>query len=282
MKTLETNFLNSLAAPVTTLAWFWRILRLDGVELGFTTSDRTIYINGIPYKPTYGFNPTAIASSPSGPLEPNNLDLSGLFANDGITESDLLIGKYDGALLWIFLANYSSQINIHSNPKNYFLAFAGFLGEAANNDQGFVLKVKGKKDLLGQKALNDFTSELCDYEFGDSRCGVDLGLHTYTETIASVINYQKLTILNTRDDNFYQEGKIIFSNGYSDTILNQSGATLTLINLLPFAPTVTENITIIRGCEKTRVACKRFNNILNFGGEPDLPGTDKIYAGYVG
>jgi hypothetical protein len=34
------------------------------------------------------------------------------------------------------------------------------------------------------------------------------------------------------------------------------------------------------GCDKTRATCvAKFSNILNFRGEPDVPGQDKYYTG---
>jgi len=40
---------------------------------------------------------------------------------------------------------------------------------------------------------------------------------------------------------------------------------------------VGDTFDIIAGCDKTRETChSKFNNIINFRGEPDVPGTDKL------
>ena len=44
-------------------AWCWKITRTDGVVLGFTSHDEDIEYNGVVYKASTGFAPTAVSTS---------------------------------------------------------------------------------------------------------------------------------------------------------------------------------------------------------------------------
>ncbi|MFM6006729.1 MAG: phage BR0599 family protein, partial [Sphaerospermopsis kisseleviana] len=43
-----------------------------------------------------------------------------------------------------------------------------------------------------------------------------------------------------------------------------------------------DTLTAVAGCAKTIDACKSFNNIINYQGEPHIPGEDKFLAGFEG
>jgi uncharacterized phage protein (TIGR02218 family) len=46
---------------------------------------------------------------------------------------------------------------------------------------------------------------------------------------------------------------------------------------MPYTVTAADTFSVYAGCDKTRTTCiNRFGNILNFRGEPDLPGLDKM------
>src|SRR5574344_1718919 len=44
-------------------AWCWKLMRTDGVVLGFTSHDEDIIYNGVTYKAATGFAPTAVSTS---------------------------------------------------------------------------------------------------------------------------------------------------------------------------------------------------------------------------
>lgn len=46
---------------------------------------------------------------------------------------------------------------------------------------------------------------------------------------------------------------------------------------MPYLPQVGDQFVIQAGCDKRRATCKTFGNIINFRGEPDIPGTDQFF-----
>jgi uncharacterized phage protein (TIGR02218 family) len=50
-----------------------------------------------------------------------------------------------------------------------------------------------------------------------------------------------------------------------------------LAQAMPYAIQVGNSFQIVAGCDKTHQTCiSKFNNIINFRGEPFVPGTDAI------
>jgi uncharacterized phage protein (TIGR02218 family) len=48
---------------------------------------------------------------------------------------------------------------------------------------------------------------------------------------------------------------------------------------MPFNISAGDEFTIVAGCDKASRTCiEKFNNIINFRGEPDLPGMDKLLS----
>ena len=88
---LEAHF----AGGMTTLATCWKIIRLDGVELGFTDHDLALTIDGLEYDSIAGFTPTTVESKSN--MSVDNLEVEGQTFPSKITESDLLAGMYDYA-----------------------------------------------------------------------------------------------------------------------------------------------------------------------------------------
>lgn len=65
-------------------------------------------------------------------------------------------------------------------------------------------------------------------------------------------------------------------------ILSYSNGTIQLFEPVPYPLTIGDTLTAIAGCNKSIEACKNFNNIINYQGEPHIPGEDKFLAGFDG
>ena len=80
-----------LTAELTSLALCWRVVRSDGVALGFTTHDRPLDIAGLRYESAPGMAPSAVVSSDG--LDVDTMDVAGALSADAIT------GTPDAAIL---------------------------------------------------------------------------------------------------------------------------------------------------------------------------------------
>lgn len=98
-------FSDSLASDLTTIALCWRVARSDGVVLGFTTHDRALDIAGLRYDAAPGMTPSAISLGDG--LEVDTMEFAGALSAAAITGDDLAAGRYDGAALTVFMADWS-------------------------------------------------------------------------------------------------------------------------------------------------------------------------------
>ena len=95
---------DALTADLTTLAVCWRVVRSDGIALGFTTHDRPLIVSGMRYDSAPGMVPSAIVGTDD--LEVDGMDIGGALTADAITGADLAAGRYDDAAVTVFLVDW--------------------------------------------------------------------------------------------------------------------------------------------------------------------------------
>ena len=85
-----------------------------------------------------------------------------------------------------------------------------------------------------------------------------------------------------RPSGFYASGTCTFLSGAnaggSTEVLGQVGQAITLFTPMPRPIAVGDQVRLVAGCDKTIETCHaRFANIVNFRGEPHIPGNDKVF-----
>jgi uncharacterized phage protein (TIGR02218 family) len=79
----------------------------------------------------------------------------------------------------------------------------------------------------------------------------------------------------------FNYGKITFTsgqnNGLSAEVKESRGSEIILALPMPYPITAGDSYTLQQGCDKTIGTCSnRYNNAINFRGEPHVPGLDKM------
>lgn len=273
MKTLTPSLAAHLAEETTTLSTCWKLTRRDGLILGFTDHDLDLLVDGITYQASSGFTPSAIASS--GALNVDNLDVEGMLDAGAMTEADLLAGIYDHAQIDIFEVNYQ-------RPADGQLPLrTGWLGEVTLQDGRFLAEVRGLTQPLAQR-IGELYNPSCRASLGDARCKVNMASHTKTGTLTGVTSRSVLrdTARNEPAGTF-NFGMLTFTSGQNTgTQMEVKEYTPGLIVLaLPLARPVSvgDAYTLAEGCDRSFATCvSRFNNAVNFRGEPHVPGLDRM------
>lgn len=278
MKSASSGMQSHLSGEVTTLATCWKLTRKDSTVLGFCDHDKDVVVGGVTYQAETGFTPTVMASSAA--LNVDNLDVEGMLSSGSITEADIMAGKYDFAEIEIFKVNYQDL------SQGVLKLSRGWLGEVSLKGQQFVAEVRGLTQRLAQRT-GELYSPSCRATLGDARCGVNLALHTVTGTVTTgVSRYEIVDSARSEASGIFSGGLIMFNSGanaglkmevkehtYTPTV----GGRLVFVLPLPYAIAAGNSYSLSKGCDKTLGTCKqRFNNILNFRGEPHVPGLDRM------
>lgn len=263
-----------LAGEVTTLATCWRLERADGWVRGFTDHDRELVFDGLTYVASTGFLPSAIKTASD--LSVDNLDVDGFLDDAALRAEDLIAGLFDGARIEVFIVNWADL------GQGRLLLRKGFLGEIKRADQRFSAEIRGLSNRLQQTA-GKLYSRLCRVDLGSSECGVALGPRTDTYAVTQVIAADTVRIVTARATGFFTFGKATFTTGANAGAVNEvllhDGQTIRLFVPMPRPIVVGDQIVLVAGCDKTPETCNaKFANILNFRGEPHIPGNDKVFS----
>ncbi len=203
-----------------------------------------------------------------------------MLTSDFITEEDIAAGKYDFAEINIFKANYADLTQGRLKLRR------GWLGEVSFSGGHFVAEVRGLTQLLSQ-TMGQLYSASCRASLGDARCGVNISAHTVTGTVDGFTGRYTVTdAARTEDSGIFTSGVLTFTSGANDGISLEvkehtytvSGGGILIFALpAPYAIAAGDAYSLTKGCDKTLTTCAgQFGNVVNFRGEPHVPGLDRM------
>lgn len=253
--------------------------------LAFTDLNEGVDLDGITYGYKSSFSGSNIESE--GNMAVDNLELEGIISNlaNDISEENILAGRFDLAELRLF------QVNYEDVSMGRVWLRRGWVGGLAVEDNKYTAEFRGMMDMLQQQTLEIYSPD-CRFDLGDGRCMFDLTGNTATPVTAATVTGSVTSLTNNRvfqdttrteGDNYFQFGEVIFTKG-SNTGLSREvkeytfiSSELEVIIAFPFNIEVGDEYIVIAGCDKTFLSCKdKFNNLINFGGFPYVPGEDKL------
>lgn len=279
MRTVPAGLQAHLDGEATTLCNAWRVVRRDGVVLGFTDHDRDLDVDGLTYLAASGFE--ASETEDGNSLSAEGGDVSGGFSADAITAEDLSAGRYDGAKVEVFLVNWQAT-------GQRLLLRTAELGEVRREGGLFRAELRRLTHTLDQVKGRIYGRQ-CDAVLGDARCGVNLAAYRATATVSAVTDdmHIEVTGLSGFVERFFRYGVLSFTGGAAAGLSadiedhrKAAGAdSLTLWLPMAAGVAVGDTLQVTAGCDKRFSTCKvKFNNRLNFQGFPHMPGSDFSYG----
>lgn len=287
-KTASSELKAELAANLSTIATCWRILRTDSQEFFFTDHDIDLVVDGDIYEAASGMLPTGLSQNRG--LAVDNMEVVAFLESDKIDEAEINARLFDYATVDIFLVNHADL-----TQGKLYLAQDWQLGAVEIRDNAVQVEIRSKAGLLAQNITAIYSPD-CRADLGDSQCGIDLAdsAQTYwgTGAVTSMTDNQTF-IDSSRSEatDVFRYGKITWSTpGSADTYLgNNAGLEMeiksfnpatkefVLFEAMPYEISVDDEYTVTYGCDKSKATCRdRFDNVVNFRGEPFIPGFDKM------
>lgn len=226
--------------------------------------------DGVTYRPTPGMLPASVTRSLG--LDPHSGEVSGALSSEAIDEGDLALGRWDAARVKLIALDW---VDVEADPIELI---SGEIGEVSIKDGGFSAELKGAAAVL-ERPVCPSTSPQCRAELGDKSCRVDLAGRSERAVVIETGNGE-LTLDRTIDERFLL-GRLRYLSGTncgrSTVVISVSGPTIRIRDLPRGRIEAGSRVELREGCNKRLQTCvERFDNAINFRGEPHLPGTDLL------
>lgn len=252
------------------VALFWRIYRKDGVTLGLTSHDLPLYFDGIEHRSAPGISPSAIKRSAG--FEEESAEVEGALAHDSISAADLAAGKFDGARIDIGAVDWETLARL--------VVYSGRLGDVTQGPHEYSAQLRSAKREL-ERELVPYTSPTCRAEFCGPGCTLSQERFS-TQTSLGDVDLAGNSITPAGVDVAdYLNGRVTFlegpQSGLTMALIAQDSGALVLDRPLHSDVTSGMRVRLVQGCDHTHATChSRFDNAVNFRGEPFLPGNDLL------
>lgn len=278
MRTIAPLLQRQYTGSASTLCQCLKMTLRDGTIVTASSIDKVLIIDGAAYQPWLQVSDIVSTAT----LGVDNLELT-VITDDAALMADLEAGRYDNASFYLFETNYLNPSDGVNGLKR------GSTGEVQITDSGkYTLELRGLTQAL-QQPVGIVTSRTCRAHFADwpkmalaSRCGLDPADWTVTGTLTDALRQTLTDTARTEPDDWFGDGFITltsgFAAGYTRQVKTYAAGVFGLMLPLPFLAVPGDTYSAIAGCRKRHdVDCRdKFNNILNFQGEPNLPGVDSL------
>jgi len=268
MKTITDDLKSTLDSNFTHIVKCWKISLKHGGILAFSNNDTAFLYDGVEYNPTLS-DVTDIKTSAS--IEMDTLYAENLISGELINADDICAGLFDNAEVEIFLLDPQ-----HTERGKIFL-LSGKISRIEYKDDIFIAHIDGIKNELNHTIGNTY-SPRCRARFCDHKCKLSKEDYTYSATIDHIVDKNTFTTSDKeicdKSDEYFTNGVVTFATKELE-IVQFSNGTFVLLEPIPQNIAVGDEFTVLAGCDKVfRTCCERFNNAINFRGEPHLPNSN--------
>lgn len=256
------------------------IVRIDETEFHIAEVCEAMDIAGLSYQPAEGLEVASIATEMNGGATSLDIKLAAAATGTLINREHVRDGVFDDARVSISLFDVKA-------PSGLGLIFAGSIRQVEFTDYGLVTF-----DCVG--ILNDAVAlavehrtPTCRNEFGDERCGVDLGALGISTTVEAAEGFSiSVTDVGDQPDDYFKLGLAEITSGAGAgrfyELREQTGTELLTYIPLDVALDPGDELTLFPGCDLTNgpLGCLRWGNCINQQADPFVPGQDSRNINY--
>ncbi|GAB5348911.1 DUF2163 domain-containing protein [Alteriqipengyuania sp. 357] len=255
---------------LATRAFFWRIERRDGVTLGFTSHDRNLALDGLVLQAAPGIRPGALRQTAA--IEGDDAQMEGVLTHAAISAADLAAGRFDGASV--------SMGRIDWQTGEAQTLFGGTIGQTEQVSDGFSAQLRSPKAALDFDPVPR-TSPACRARFCGPGCNLSPPRFTHEASVLVLDRAADAVSFGELAPAPFVFGELRWLDGPAaglrqGIVAGESGM-LVLDGPLAEGVGPGTRAELREGCDRTIATCSaRFDNALNFRGEPFLPGNDLV------
>lgn len=252
-------------------ASFWRVLRRDGVTLGFTSHDRDLWLDGVLHRAAPGMLPSAVRRTAD--LGADSVDVEGALTHDAISSADLAAGLFDGAQVQLGIADWETA--------ELAVLYRGEIGAVGEQAAGFSAELLSAKSQLEIDPIPR-TSPTCRAQFCGPGCTLSAPRFTHELRVALVdLAANAVSFATGPAAGQFRGGSLRWlagpQAGQANTVVDVEGDMLMLEQAIDSSLVPGTLARVQEGCDHTVATCaSRFGNSINFQGEPFLPGNDLL------
>lgn len=274
MKVLSTELKQIFNSAVNDVSFFFEFKLKNQTYKYLTSWTKDVFYNGEHYRSVNGLIPTAFESRTDATTQDMELEL--LIDGDVMKLSEIKNGFYDECEVKIFLASPEKM------QHRLYMSSGTLGGYKIKDDLSVSFEYKGIFYKL-EKSSGDVYKHSCRANLYDNRCKVDMSSYKLEDSVGTILTTKKFTAASiiSFPDGYYNFGRLVFITGLNAgaefSVKNQVGNEIDLL-LEPANPVATsDQFVIYAGCDKSFNTCKtKFNNYLNFRGEPFIPGKEAL------
>jgi uncharacterized phage protein (TIGR02218 family) len=215
----------------------------------------------------------------------SNIEISEIISNDFGKNNISVKGLYDANFVYNdVLSKMNFTVFFVENDLRLKKLGEYFCEKVKKDNLQYFIELKCKTHIL-EKSFLPVYSKKCRAEFGDAKCGQNIENFTKRYRIVST-NSNVIKLENILEENqFYKNGYLIIKKSgksFKSKIISQINNILTIDAFVPEFFMDSEIATIVAGCDKKiSTCCKKFDNVLNFRGEPFVSGSIKSIYKFI-
>jgi uncharacterized phage protein (TIGR02218 family) len=266
-----------LVNGVHRLCTCWKIERTDSVVFRFTDHNEPITFDGEVYSPS--FSPIASAKQRTDGIDrAMNVEVRGCIASSNITDDDLRAGKFRGAKITEIVVDWKYPWS------GLFQKHVYWIRETTSDRESWTAQCEG---LLGrlQGKVGQVLNRTCRHRLGDAKCQYNVAAVEEFVAVDGSTNRYTFTATLAQSGTYYDGGKLTWDTGDNAGVVCEVKSydsltqTVTLQISAPFDIVAGDAFTVQPGCDGNLSTCRqKFNNVVNFGGFPNLVSVDRQFA----
>ncbi len=199
------------------------------------------------------------------------------YFNDSAKDHIILEGIYDelGITKNTEITGAKVQIWRELMPEKHYHFVTFYCTIFTKYDLDFQIYLEPESTKFNQSLLNCY-SKTCRASFGDDKCKVDKDTYSFKYNIKEINGRNIMLSAIEQENGYFSGGEAIIGNGlFKARIITHFRSSIEINKSISEEIKNYHDIVLIAGCDKKFITCcNKFNNAVNFRGEPFIPKHD--------